>query len=89
MAVFMPMTMPLESSSGPPLLPGFKAASVWITLSTKCPVMLRSVRPRALMTPAVTVESKPKGLPIATTNWPTRKPADSPSWAWGRPESSA
>ena len=43
--------------------------------------MLRSVRPSALMTPAVTVESKPKGLPMATTSWPTRRPADSPSSA--------
>ena len=70
MAVLMPITRPRLSSSGPPLLPGLSAASVWITLSTRWPVMLRSVRPSALITPAVTVESKPNGLPIATTSWP-------------------
>ena len=31
-AVFMPMTSPLESSSGPAELPGLMAASVWIML---------------------------------------------------------
>ena len=89
MAVLMPITRPRLSSSGPPLLPGLSAASVWITLSTRWPVMLRKVRPRALITPAVTVESKPNGLPIATTSWPTRRPADSPSCACGNPEASA
>ena len=40
-AVLMPITRPRLSSSGPPLLPGLSAASVWITLSTRWPVMLR------------------------------------------------
>ena len=31
-AVLMPMTLPLGSSSGPPLLPGLMAASVWMRL---------------------------------------------------------
>ena len=48
-AVLMPITRPRLSSSGPPLLPGFRAASVWITLSTRWPVMLRKVRPSALI----------------------------------------
>ena len=30
MAVLMPTTAPLESTSGPPELPGLMAASVWI-----------------------------------------------------------
>jgi hypothetical protein len=30
-AVFTPITWPAELISGPPELPGFKAASVWIT----------------------------------------------------------
>ena len=30
MAVLMPITQPLVSSSGPPLLPGLMAASVWM-----------------------------------------------------------
>ena len=50
-AVLMPTTRPRLSSSGPPLLPGLSAASVWITLSTRCPVMLRRLRPSALTTP--------------------------------------
>src|SRR5438132_6181 len=47
-AVLMPITWPLLSTSGPPLLPGLSAASVWMTLSTRWPVMLRNVRPVAL-----------------------------------------
>ncbi len=31
-AVLMPMTLPLGSSSGPPLLPGLMAVSVWMRL---------------------------------------------------------
>ena len=30
MAVFMPITCPAALISGPPLLPGFTAASVWM-----------------------------------------------------------
>ena len=33
MAVLTPMTLPRESTSGPPELPGFRAASVWSTSS--------------------------------------------------------
>ena len=66
MAVLMPTTRPAESTSGPPLFPGFRAASVWMMLSTRCPDTLRIVRPRAEMTPAVTVDSNPSGLPMAT-----------------------
>ena len=35
-AVLMPMTLPLGSSSGPPLLPGLMAVSVWIRLWRTC-----------------------------------------------------
>ncbi len=88
-AVLMPMTRPRLSSSGPPLLPGLSAASVWMTLSTRWPVMLRKLRPRALTTPAVTVESKPNGLPMATTSCPTRSSDELPSVACGSPDASA
>ena len=37
MAVLMPMTSPELATSGPPELPGFKAASVWITSSISRP----------------------------------------------------
>jgi AGZA family xanthine/uracil permease-like MFS transporter len=38
-------------------------------------------RPSADTTPAVTVDSNPKGLPIATTNWPRRRLFELPSEA--------
>jgi hypothetical protein len=37
MAVLMPISRPLESSSGPPEFPGLIAASVWI----RCSMMVR------------------------------------------------
>ena len=36
-AVLMPMTLPPASRSGPPLLPGLIAASVWIRLRIAVP----------------------------------------------------
>ena len=41
----------------------------------------RIERPSAETTPAVTVDSKPSGLPIATTSWPRRKLLELPSAA--------
>ncbi len=87
----MPTTRPALSASAPPELPGFSAASVWMTLS-----MIRawrrvragSERPRAETTPAVTEPSKPLGLPTATTSWPTLSSAASPSSAAVRSPSS-
>ena len=80
-AVLMPITSPREDTSGPPELPGLSAASVWITSSISRPVRARSERPSAEMTPAVTVDSKPSGLPIATASWPRRSVLESPSVA--------
>ena len=82
-AVFTPITSPREETSGPPELPGLSAASVWITSSISRPVRARSERPSAETTPAVTVDSKPSGLPIATTSWPRRSRLESPSVAAG------
>src|SRR5213592_4324614 len=65
MAVLTPMTRPCESTSGPPELPGFKAASVWMMSSMSRPERERSERPSALTTPVVTVVWKPSGLQIA------------------------
>ena len=45
------------------------------------PLTERIERPSADTTPAVTVDSKPSGLPIATTNWPRRKVLELPSEA--------
>ena len=64
-AVLTPITSPRELTSGPPELPGFSAASVWMMSSISRPDRERSDRPSALTTPAVTVAGKPNGLPIA------------------------
>jgi hypothetical protein len=88
MAVLMPTTSPALETSGPPELPGLSAASVWITSSISRPPTERSERPSADTTPAVTVDSKPSGLPIAITSWPRRSRALSPSTADGVPAGS-
>ena len=55
MAVFTPMRRPALSSSGPPLLPGLMAASVWMTPLIRRRVVLWISRPRADTTPVVRV----------------------------------
>src|SRR5215211_6758686 len=83
-AVLIPTTRPRPSASAPPELPGFSAASVWMTLSTKrvaAPERVGSDRPSAETTPAVTEPLNPCGFPIATTSWPTRRFSASPSIA--------
>ncbi len=80
-AVLMPITSADDDTSGPPELPGLSAASVWITSSMVRPLTERIERPSADTTPAVTVDSKPSGLPIATTSWPRRKVLELPSEA--------
>jgi hypothetical protein len=70
-AVLMPTTRPWPSASAPPELPGFSAASVWITFSTMRPAereRVGSERPRPETTPAVIELVKPFGFPIATTS---------------------
>ncbi len=62
-------------------MPGLMAASVWITFSISRPLSPRIERPTALTTPVVTLRWKPKGLPIATTSWPTTRSPASPSVA--------
>ncbi len=71
MAVFTPISRPALSSSGPPELPGLIAASVWMTSRIVRPVTAGMVRPRALTMPVVRLWSRPKGLPMAKTFWPT------------------
>ena len=92
-AVLMPTTRPRPLASAPPELPGLRAASVWITFSMiragRRPAGAGRARPRAETTPAVTEPSKPCGLPIATTSWPTRSSSASPSSAGASPPSSA
>ena len=66
-AVFIPMTFPLESISGPPEFPGFIAASVWI--NSRIPFSNCSFLFSELIIPAVIVGPpvKPNGFPIAIT----------------------
>ena len=78
MAVFMPISRPLESSRAPPELPGLIAASVWITLVIGRPDGEVTSRPRPETTPTVRVWSRPNGLPIARVVCPTRSVALSP-----------
>ena len=58
-AVLTPTTSPFAITSGPPELPGFNDASVWMTLSISRPFFDLSDRPRALTTPAVTLCCRP------------------------------
>ena len=63
-------------NSGPPELPRLMAASVWMKSSYgPC----RMSRPRALTMPAVTEPPSPNGLPIASTQSPTRSASLSPN----------
>ena len=71
-AVLIPTTRAVPSASAPARAAGLSAASVWITLSTTRPARVGSDRPSAETTPADTDASKPRGLPTATTSWPTR-----------------
>ena len=76
-AVLMPMTLPVASRSGPPLLPGLIAASVWsrpvsVTGRPVASSWTVIVRPVADRMPLVTVSvNVPSGLPMAMTVWPT------------------
>ena len=86
----MPTTLPARSTSGPPLLPGLIAASVWIAgyvVALPCPSEpTLTGRLSALTMPLVTVDSRPNGEPIATTASPTLRSPDEPIVAGVRPE---
>ncbi|MNS21726.1 hypothetical protein D3C72_534950 [compost metagenome] len=69
-AVFTPITSPRKLSSGPPELPGLIGASVCKKSTREFMAMSRLIADRM---PEVTVCERPKGLPTATTNWPTRR----------------
>ena len=53
-AVLIPITLPAESSSPPPELPGLIAASVWMRLRITVPSWTWIVRPKAETIPDVT-----------------------------------
>jgi hypothetical protein len=77
----MPTTSPRALNSGPPELPGLMATSVWMKGTA---LSSGSERPLALTTPAVTVFSKPKGEPMASTHSPTLRSAMRPNLTTGR-----
>ena len=72
MAVFRPTTSPRRFTSGPPLLPGLMAASVWMKFwsSSSSSPRSRLCRPLALTMPRVTLWLRPNGLPTASTKSP-------------------
>ena len=86
MAVFIPMTLPVRLTRGPPLFPLFIAASVCIK-SYKVPCSVCNVRPKALTIPRVTVGPpfNAKAFPRAIIQSPTANPSESPNRAIGRP----
>ena len=83
--VLIPITSPLLFNNGPPELPGFIAASVWINSNflsyiPNCETFLFKL----LIIPRVTVFSSPKGLPTAIAQSPTLIFVESPNFAIGQ-----
>ncbi len=83
----MPTTAPVASASGPPELPGLIAASVWMRFVIRlAPLSTAMSRPLPDTMPLVTEnEYIPRGLPTATTSWPTLSPSLLPIGATGSP----
>ena len=65
MAVFMPISRARLSSNGPPELPWFSAASIWMTDLIVRWAVDGNVRFRLEMIPTVNVRSNPNGFPMA------------------------
>src|SRR5260370_20838569 len=76
-AVLMPITSPARLNIGPPELPRLIDASVWMKSSYGPALMSRA---RAETMPTVTEPPRPNGLPIATTQSPTRAVSDVPNF---------
>src|SRR5215213_2439311 len=68
-----PTTIPWAFRSGPPELPGFTAASNWISPARE-PTLVLAVRFRPETMPVVVLSRRPSGLPMATTSEPTATP---------------
>ncbi len=78
-----PTTSPAMFTRGPPELPGFTEASVW--MKSNPGAATRRGAPLRLTIPKETVCSSPKGWPRARTNSPTRRRLESPSGRTGSP----
>ena len=89
MAVLIPMTAPVASTSAPPELPGLIGASVCTALMTALVSLpspaSRTGRSSALTIPLVTVPARPSGEPMATTGSPTTTEREVPREAVTRP----
>jgi hypothetical protein len=70
-ATTIPTVWPLALTSGPPELPGFTAASNWMSPVRLVPSEPRSPRSSPDTTPVVVLRVSPSGLPMATTGSPT------------------
>jgi len=70
-SVLTPINSPELFSKGPPELPGFSPASVWMMSSKILPLGALMVRPSELMIPAVRVLCRRNGFPMARTFCPT------------------
>ncbi len=81
-AVVMPITAPVASTSAPPDEPGEIGASVWI-MSKRIPSLPGTWRPSALTTPTVTVgpPASPSGSPMAMASCPALRWVAVPSGA--------
>ena len=82
----MPTTWSASVTSAPPLLPGLIGALVCTAPAIVAPGKDPSrweetVRPSAETMPLVTLPDRPRGLPIASTIWPTARCAESPNLA--------
>src|SRR4051812_17361241 len=71
----MPTTLPARSNIGPPELPVFIAASVWM-YSSYGPVWRSRLRPETM--PAATLFTRPNGLPTVSTQSPIRTSSERP-----------
>ncbi len=74
----MPTTSPLPLTSGPPLFPGEEGAEYWTTS-----VLYSLDSLTALTMPSVIVPSRPRGLPMATTDSPKATADESASGRGG------
>ena len=78
-AVLTPTSLPFASSQGPPEFPGLIDASVWTQPLIGRPATPWTSLPTAETMPCVSVESSPKGLPIAKTDCPTNNSEEEPT----------
>ncbi len=79
--VLTPTTFPPMSTRGPPELPGFTAASVWMKSNPGADAW--SGAPFRLTIPSDTVCSSPNGWPSASTSSPTASRSESPRGSTG------